>query len=122
MELIQFNKNGGTVTIDITINGANIWSYEYVGDSTFKNNSAYEQRAPRIYSAYLPTSTMISTPGTYALETFQSDSVVAAATILWKQDGQVLKTWTEQVLVPAESVANVSANALLIGNALTVVV
>ena len=50
------------------------------------------------------------------------DSIVAAATIHWKQDGQVLKTWTKQVLVPAESVANVSADALLIGNVLTVVI
>jgi hypothetical protein len=32
-----FNNNGGPITIDIRINGANIWSYEYVGDSIFKN-------------------------------------------------------------------------------------
>ena len=51
MELIQFNKNGGPVTIDVAINGANIWSYEYVGDLIFKNNSPNERRAPHIYSA-----------------------------------------------------------------------
>ena len=104
MELIQFNKNGGPVTIDITINGANIWSYEYVGDSTFKNNSGTSNGSSHILGSPGNLDNDINS-WDIRFGNISDDSIVAAATIHWKQDGQVLKTWTEQVLVPAESVA-----------------
>jgi hypothetical protein len=121
MELIQFNKNGGPVTIDITINGANVWSYEYVGDSTFRNNSGTSNGSAHILSSPVNLNNDINS-WDIRFGNISKDSIVAAASIHWKQDGQVLKTWTEQVLVPAESVAKVSGDALLIGNALTVVI
>ena len=43
MELVQFNKNGGPVTIDIAVQGSNVWSYVYASDFTFKNNSAADK-------------------------------------------------------------------------------
>ena len=121
MELIQFNKNGGPVTIDITINGANIWSYEYVGDSTFKNNSATSNGSTHILGSPVNLENDINS-WDIRFGNISEDSIVAAATILWKQDGKVLKTWADQVMVPAESVASVSGDALLIGNALTVTI
>ena len=121
MELIQFNNNGGPVTIDITINGANIWSYEYVGDSTFKNNTGTGNGSTHILGSPGSLDNDINS-WDVRFANISNDSIVAAATVNWKQDGQVLKTWTEQVLVPAESIASVSANALLIGIALTVVI
>ena len=121
MELIQFNKNGGPVTIDITINGANIWSYEYVGDSTFKNNSATSNGSSHILGSPVNLENDIHS-WEIRFGNISEDSIVAAATIHWKQDGLVLKTWPKKVLVPAESVASVSGDALLIGNALTVVI
>ena len=119
MELIQFNKNGGPVTIDITTNGANIWSYEYVGDSTFRNNSGTSNGSSHLLGSPVNLENDINS-WDIRFGNISDDSAVAAATIHWKQDGQVLKTWTDQVLVPAESVASVSGDALLIGNALTV--
>lgn len=121
MELIQFNKNGGPVTIHITINGANIWSYEYVGDSTFKNNSATSNGSTHTLGSPVNLDNDINS-WDVRFGNISEDSIVAAATILWKQDGKELKTWTEQVLVPAESVDKVSANALLIGNVLAAVI
>jgi hypothetical protein len=121
MELIQFNKNGGPVTIDITINGASLWSYEYVGDSTFKNNSGTSNGSTHILGSPVNLENDINS-WDIRFGNISDDSFVAAATVDWKQDGQVLKTWTERVLVPAESVANISADALLIGNTVTVVI
>ena len=121
MELIQFNKNGGPVTIDITINGANIWSYEYVGDSTFKNNSATSNGSTHILGSPVNLENDINS-WDIRFGNISEDSIVAVAAIHWKQDGQLLKTWPDQVLVPAESVASVSGDALLIGSALTVAI
>lgn len=118
MELIQFNKNGGPVTIDIVINGANIWSYEYVGDSTFKNNSGTGNEAAHTLGLSVNLDNDINS-WDIRFGNISEDAFVAAATINWKQDGQLIKTWTKQVLVPGLSVANVFDDALLIGNVLT---
>lgn len=115
MELIQFNKNGGPVTIDIAINGAKIWSYEYVGDSTFKNNSGASDDSKHTLSVPVNLDNDINS-WDIRFGNISGDSIVSAATIHWKQDEQVLKSWTKQVLVPAESVTKVSDDALLIGN------
>jgi hypothetical protein len=121
MELIQFNKNGGPVTIDITINGANIWSYEYAGDSTFKNNSGTSNGATHILGSPVNLNNDINS-WDIRFGSISADSAVAEAIIRWRQDGQVLNTWTEQVMVPAESAANVSGDALLTANTSTVVI
>ena len=115
MELIQFNKNGGPVTIDITINGANIWSYEYVGDSTFKNNSAAGNGSAHTLSLPANLDNDINS-WDIRFGNISDDAIVAAATIHWKQDQQVLKTWSKRALIAAESAAKVSDDALLIGN------
>jgi hypothetical protein len=121
MELIQFNKNGGAVTIDIVINGAKVWSYEYVGDSTFKNNSGTSDDSRHTLSQPVNLDNDINS-WDIRFGNISEDAFVAAATIRWNQDGQLLKTWTKQVLVPGAAVAKVSDDALLIGNMLTAVV
>jgi hypothetical protein len=120
MELIQFNKNGGAVTIDIVINGAKVWSYEYVGDSTFKNNSGTSDDSRHTLSLPVNLDNDINS-WDIRFGNISEDAFVAAATIHWKQDGQLLKTWSKQVLVPGASVAKVSDDALMIGNMLTAV-
>ena len=117
MELIQFNKNGGPVVIDIEINGADIWSYEYVGDSTFKNNSGAAEASRHTLSAPGNLDNDINS-WDIRFGNISEESIVAAATIRWKQDEQILRIWTKQVLVPAVSVVKVSDDALLIGKIL----
>ncbi len=121
MELIQFNKNGGPVTIDIVINGAKIWSYEYVGDSTFKNNSGTSDDSKHTLSQPVNLDNDINS-WDIRFGNISEDAFVAAATINWKQDEQLLKTWTKQVLVPGVSVTKLSDDALLIGNVLADVI
>ena len=115
MELIQFTKNGGPVTIDIAINGANIWSYEYVGDSTIKNNSDANNGSNHVLSTPLDLDNDVNS-WDIRFGNISEDAIVAAATINWKQDEQLLKTWTKKTLVPADSATKVSDDALLIGN------
>jgi hypothetical protein len=121
MELIQFNKNGGPVTIDIVIDGLKVWSYVYSGDFTFKNNSVSGRE--RNHTLGLPVN-LDNDINAWDIRfgNISENSIAAIATINWMQDGQVLNTWTRQVQVLGESATKISDDALLIGTILTAVI
>jgi hypothetical protein len=121
MELIQFNKNGGPVTIDVVINGAKIWSYEYVGDVIIKNNSRKNDDSKHMLSLPVDLENDINS-WDIRFGNISDDSFTASATINWRQDELLLKTWTKQVLVSGVSLAKISDDALLIADILQEVV
>ena len=118
MELIQFNKNGGPVTIEIVIQGADVWSYVYAGDFMFKNNSGTGRTAS--HTLGLPVNLDNDIHSWDIRFGNISDEIIAAAGIVtWKQDEQVINIWTKQVQVPPGSAIKISDDAFLIGNVLT---
>jgi hypothetical protein len=112
MELIQFNKNGGPVTIDVDIAGASIWSYIYVGDFTFKNKSTNTPASNHTLGLPVNLDDDINS-WDIRIGNISGSAIQATAKITWRQNGNVLNVWTKQVTVPAQSATKVSDDALL---------
>jgi hypothetical protein len=112
MEIIQFTKNGGQVTIDVTIDGVQIWSYVYAADRTFRNKA--NSGNPSHHALGLPIDLEDdNNVWDIRLGNLSKSVTPADITIRWKQGNTELKVWSQRVQVPAESAVQVSGDAML---------
>ncbi len=112
MELVQFNKNGGPVSIDVDIANANVWSYIYASDLTFTNKSSTGNPSHHILGLPVNLDDDINS-WDIRLGNIGTSDITATVTITWKQDGHILNVWTQPVDVPAGAATKVSDDALL---------
>lgn len=112
MELVQFSKNGGPVSIDIDIVDTDVWSYIYVSDLTFTNKSSTGNPSHHILGLPVNLDDDINS-WDIRLGNIGTSTVTVTVTITWKQDGRTLNVWSRSVNVPAGAATKISDDALL---------
>lgn len=111
MELVQFKKNGGPVTIDIDILN-NVWSYIYESDLEFTNKSSTGDPSHHTLGVPVNLDDDINS-WDIRLGNIGTSSITVPVKITWKQDGNILNEWSRQVDVPAGAATKISDDALL---------
>jgi len=95
MELVKFNKDGGIVTVQVSVNGLAAWKYKYVTNGHHIDKSSLDQR-PSIHALGLPHE-LESSIHTWEIQLGNTSGTVQGyrVAVTWEQDGHELHTWSK---------------------------
>ncbi len=118
MILVQYAKNQGLLTIELSINGTATWYYYYQEDQLHENSNAMNK--PKIHTLGLPHELVKSIHNwEFKLANPTDSSLEVNVEIEWFQLQQGAKTllahWTKVVTVPAGGAAPSGESAFMTG-------